>query len=304
MALSTFAQGLFDHAKNSLPKWLTSGKRTASEWLYGFGEMFEPVYDLAAEWLSGTFITTAEGRWLDQHGKDRDTTRRLNETDEVFRERLRQIEDAVTDPALQFGINAIIGASVTLPFDSYIVISDEINITERQIDVVAGTYTAREILNLLRANLYDGWTVSIHNARTTFRVRHPETFEDLTFRVIWGNEEFRSAMGFDSNAIGSTSANWDTLIDGFYRGYKLSGFCAITHLRRDRAHMHIPGECNSFMSTGYRMTYVGRPAGYIALLPENASDGTPITEATANAVLEYLRQYGPAGYSAKVEFTP
>ena len=55
----------------------------------------------------------------------------------------------------------------------------------------------------------------------------------------------------------------------------------------------------AFLSRGYRMTNATRPMTYIALLPEPLA-----TQAKADAVAEYLRQYGPAGYKAQVEFYP
>lgn len=57
----------------------------------------------------------------------------------------------------------------------------------------------------------------------------------------------------------------------------------------------LPKKSTSFMSRGYRMTFAQQPMGYIVILPF----GT--TAAMGEAVEEYLRQYGPAGYYFKIE---
>lgn len=69
-------------------------------------------------------------------------------------------------------------------------------------------------------------------------------------------------------------------------------------LRRDRAFCQLPAAVNaneSFLSRGYRMTSAQIPMSYLVILPY----GT--TAAMGEAVEEYLRQYGPAGYDYIVE---
>ncbi len=186
MSLSSEAQALFDHAKNALPRWLTGSANAALEWLYGFTEEFAEIRAQGQDWLDITLIENASGIELDQHAKDRGTTRRENETDPALRIRLRAISDAATEPALIAGV--------------------------------------------------------------------------------------------------------DSILDGL--GLGASGIVA---LRRDGAHFQLPGDSTAFLSRGYRIGHVGRPMAYIVILPY----GT--TEATANAVSEYLRQYGPAGFIYYVE---
>lgn len=184
MPLSSEAQALFDHAKQSLPRWLTGAASAALEWMYGFTEIMDEVRVQGQDWLDITLLENAVGVELDQHAADRGTSRRVGETDAVLRERLRQITDALTEPALKAGVDAIL----------------------------AGL-----------------------------------------------------------------------------------GTCAIVCLRRDRGHFHTNGTCTAFFNRGYRMGNEGRPMAYIIILPFGS------TEATANAVSEYLRQTGPAGYIYYVE---
>ena len=51
--------------------------RSVGEWLDGFEQPFDEL-----------FLTTATGGWLDAHGKDYGVTRRLDEDDESYRERI------------------------------------------------------------------------------------------------------------------------------------------------------------------------------------------------------------------------
>lgn len=189
MPLSTEQQSLFDHAKSALPRLLFGAIASAREWLYAYAVLFDAVRSQGAAWLDQTFIATATGRFLEQHAKDRGTSRRASESDATLRSRLYQVEDALTDPAIKIGVNAILAAAG-----------------------VAGT-------------------------------------------------------------------------------------CAIVDLRRDKAFLSPvpPTTTRAFLSRGYRMSYANRPMGYVVILPY----GT--TAQTANAVSEYLRQFGPAGYYAIVE---
>ncbi len=111
MSLSSEAQALFDHAKNAIPRFITDGKNSALEWLYAFVAIFDPVRSQGQDYLDLTYLDGATGRSLDQHARDRGTARRLGETDDTLRERLRAIEDMVTEPALKAGVNAILEAA-------------------------------------------------------------------------------------------------------------------------------------------------------------------------------------------------
>lgn len=407
MALTTQAQALFDQARNSIPRWLTSGRNAALEWLYGFAEIFEPIVTLAEDYLSGTYIDTASGRWLDQHARDRDTTRRVDETDATLRERLRSLEDMITDPALQMGINTILGAQInTLASANTILFNDPYN-GDSTLVIPAGTYSHAEIIRAVQAGLPEGWSLRYSNGISTLDFVEPETTTPLLrsdFTVTWTSAGNVQAI-LELPTMGTPP--WNFADDGPYRTViadRQTEVCAITHLRRDRGHMRAnlnttraeldledltgdgnlaglvveaidtgdPGEAitlamvsesslymtqlgkaitiyfnpatttvadlealidtshiirvrtsvggatlvtggvetpqnlvtatqgpTAFLSRGYRMSNATRPMTYVVLLPEPLA-----TQAAADAVAEYLRQYGPAGYSAQVEFYP
>lgn len=110
-SLSTEAQSLFDHAKNAVPRWLTRGPKAALEWLYAFATIWDTVRQMGQTWLDVTYILKSFGANLDQHAKDRGTQRQSGEGDLALQQRLIQITDAVTEPALQASINALLAAN-------------------------------------------------------------------------------------------------------------------------------------------------------------------------------------------------
>jgi hypothetical protein len=237
MTLSTEAQALFDHARNSIPRWVTTGKTAALEWLYGFGEIFEAIHDLATEYLEGIFLSTAAGRWLDQHARDRDTTRRDGESDDVLRERLRQVEDAITDPALQAGINAILGVSITTGGGT-ITFLDAANADQKVLTLAAGTYTLADLTSRIRNALPAGWTFQFINGKARFNATDAETGDNTPFDVT-----FTGTLGSDFNL--STTTNWDVEEYGYYESDSFITYvCGITHLRREGAYMHSAGTLN------------------------------------------------------------
>lgn len=111
MTLSAEAQALFDHARNALPRWLTRGKTAALEWLHAFTQIFDQARSQGRDWLDVTYLEFASGAELDQHAADRGTSRRAGEDDPTLRARLRNITDAVTEPAIKSAINALLAAN-------------------------------------------------------------------------------------------------------------------------------------------------------------------------------------------------
>ncbi len=289
MTLSTEAQALFDHARNSLPRWLTGAPSTVLEWLYGFTEIFDEVRSTGQGWIDLTYILNATGAELDQHAADRGTSRRSGESDDSLRYRIRQIDDAVTEPALQIGVDAIlaaIGTDVTLNVAAYTTtgwntrfyadhLDERISIDSTLTLVNNGTNPLTAVIDDDTGNVIVSYTAGV------------STYLELETTVLFN---FGGALGIAQAA--SSPANTLAAGDAQVYPYSLSGIVA---LRRDRAHMHTIGTSTSFLSRGYRMTGIGRPMAYIFILPY----GT--TEATANAVSEYLRQNGPAGYLYYVE---
>lgn len=115
-ALTPQEQLLFDAAKKALPRFLFEEDPSVQEILAAFAKVFALAWDQVALYIDGTRIGTADPTQLDQHAADRGTRRRLNETDESLRARLRFLEDQVTPGAVTAAATRIMeGALVTIP---------------------------------------------------------------------------------------------------------------------------------------------------------------------------------------------
>jgi len=112
--LSAQEQALFDWAKDALPDWYADDAR-ANEFLAAAAKVLSLSQDQLNDWLvRQTRILDADGPtgttpdWLNQHARDRGTSRRLDETSDSLRFRLRNIPDAVTRPALLAAITQVL----------------------------------------------------------------------------------------------------------------------------------------------------------------------------------------------------
>lgn len=106
-ALSPREQQLFNVAKAALPAWYFQDDDQA-ELVAAFARQFGKAWDQVDLWCDQMFITRAFGIFLDQHAKDKGTRRQNGESDQALALRLRTIEDAVTLPALQAKVDAIL----------------------------------------------------------------------------------------------------------------------------------------------------------------------------------------------------
>lgn len=289
MPLSAEEQALYDHGQAAVPKWFFSSTTATFEWLLAFTKSFDRVRQYINSMLDATYLETAAGIQLDQHAKDRGTSRRLNETDAALRSRLKTPEDALTELALMSRIHAIVNASgvsnIVVAATSTFTIDDGEN-DPKVISVAAATYTVPDLVTLIQNQLPSKWSFRIINGYSRF------WYPTSAFSVTWSGTTFRNQLGYTGDAVSSVT---------YYDSpNKVTGpQAAMVSLRRDRAHCHVDGvgagSCTGFLSRGYRATNANRPSGYVAILPYGTS------AATRTAVLEYLRLYGPAGYGYYVE---
>lgn len=289
MSLSSEAQALFDHARQSLPRWLTGAANAALEWLYGFTEVFDEIRVQGQDWIDITYLENATGAELDQHAKDRGTTRRAGESDGALRERIRQITDAVTEPALLVGIDAILDTNGV-----YALMNVKTHVT-------TGWTTVFSAYDSIGAGGYQtALTLRMVNDGTnppTLEASGPDTIihyqAGVTTRSAIETLVTSSSGLFYVSTASASGASVLQAGDAF--GPKNFVLGAIVALRRDRGHYHTNGSCRAFLNRGYRMTTEGRPMAYIVILPFG------IVAAVATSVAEYLRQYGPGGYQYYVE---
>lgn len=290
MPLSSEAQALFDHAKQSLPRWLTGGSSSALEWMYSFTEIFDDVRVQGQDWLDITLLDISTGVELDQHALDRGTSRRASETDAALRERLRQITDALTEPALFDGVDAILdGAGSLAQFRVQAYTSSGWNsVFEANDTIVAGGWQTGIYLSVVNNGTNPPTATSVASADNT-RL-------DVTINYSAGVTTRAALEALVGPTIGSfrlataSSSGASVLVAGDAFSNKRFYLSGLVSLRRDRGHFHTDGTCRAFFNRGYRMCNVDRPMGYIFILPF----GT--TAATANAVSEYLRKNGAGGF--------
>jgi len=128
MALTHDEQELYDFGRNALPKWL----KRDDEFLTAAAKMMGSPRAIVDYLFEQTLITHATGPgagtpdWLNQHARDRGTSRQAGETDPALQQRLRLIPDALTRQALLDAVNGILAgvgivgnaALVELPRDA------------------------------------------------------------------------------------------------------------------------------------------------------------------------------------------
>jgi hypothetical protein len=295
MSISSEAQALFDHARQSLPRWLTGATNSAREWLYGFTAVFDEIRVQGQDWIDITYLENAVGPELDQHARDRGTTRRAGESDGTLRERLRQISDAVTEPALLSGVDAILdGAGHLAIFETSTWVTTGWQSIYRVYDTIAsGGYQTSVKFSTISDATHPPTLVETINPDTNIVTMTIHYSAGVTTRLdidqlIVNNSSLAYCVQLDPSGATTLSAGDAITEKNFY-------LSSIVSLRRDRGHCHANGSCRAFMNRGYRMTNVARPMSYIVILPY------PTNQATANAIAEYLRQYGPGGYQYYVE---
>jgi len=290
-ALSADEQAMIDHSRNSLPRWLTSGVSSTLEWLHQYKTIFDTTLQQAKGWIYSTYLSYASGAALNQHAIDRGTTRQNAESDSALRERLRNISDALTEPALLFGVDSILDSTGILAqfrVQQYVTTGWN-TVFQAKHTSSNGGFQTKLTLSLvsdgtnpptLVENSITGSTIIHFSAGVTTRVAVENLVNSSSsFFIVETNSSSPSTVLTSSNAF--TAHN-------FY-------LSRIVGLRRDRGHMHSNTHCHAFASRGYRMTGLARPSSYIFILPF----GT--TAATGSSVGEYLRKNGPGGYNYMIE---
>jgi hypothetical protein len=95
---------------NAVPAYFRSTERERED-LHAIAAEMTFIDAAMSSWHRMTFIETAEGVWLDQHGRDRGVSRQAGESDVSYRTRLRTIDDAVTPASILAIANAVLAAN-------------------------------------------------------------------------------------------------------------------------------------------------------------------------------------------------
>ena len=270
MPYTTSEQEIYDHLKTSLPRFLFQ-KVTATEEIWGaYVKIFDAVKTQITEWSQYAQILLATGIWLDQHARDRGTSRQGSETDAALRARLRTLEDSVSLPALLAEITAILTTSGDDPNDMGIV---ELRLKRAFMqERTSPTGTGDSFAKV-------GTTVTLTDSGYTFR-----GYEVGRTILIAGATSGANNGSFTITAVNDNTLSW---VNGSGVAEAYTGTWTIdnpTNTRKD-----------AYMSRGYRMTISGRASGMEVIVPY------PATEATADSVSEAVRKKKAGGFRHLVE---
>lgn len=140
MAFTADEQELYDFGVGAVPKFLFAEER-AEEVVGAYVKMFDAARSAIATLFSQTYILNATGSgpaYLDQHAKDRGTSRQGTETDAELRARIRNVPDLVTMGILIDAANAIVVAAGVDDVPVEFVADSNLNITDNDITKNAG----------------------------------------------------------------------------------------------------------------------------------------------------------------------
>lgn len=101
MATAKTKDQWYEILKGWVPSWFFEAETNNKAHFYALASLLSTIEQDALDHISETQILQAEGRFLDQHGDDRNKIRRDGELDPPFAERIRLIFNKSNKPALQ-----------------------------------------------------------------------------------------------------------------------------------------------------------------------------------------------------------
>lgn len=295
MSLTADEQELFDLAKKTLPAWYADDQR-ANEYLGALAKMFGSVRAITTHWLKTVvYITLAtvdlssNPDWLDQHARDRGTSRQAGESDDALIARLRNIEDLVTRPALLAAVQAMM--------------------------TDAGVAGAPSMVELPRDKAFLGASESFGGAGNFVLVKQDSTHMLMTpaalpaaqfarppfWRAPRRDPTHRLTLAGCTNAANDGSFEIIGLVGDAARFVNASGVAETAPGGASWLVEHLDPEGN--VRDGFARAYLGRgyrashnpPPSMVVILPYPTSAGF------AASVLEMLRQKAAAGRKIAVE---
>lgn len=286
MALTSEEQKLYDFAKGALPAWV----KRQDEFLTAAAKMFGSVRTMTDYLFGQALITTATGPgagtpdWLNQHARDRGTSRQAGEGDLPLQQRLRVVPDALTRQALLDAANAILAAAGVVGTAALLELPRD--------GAWAGTYQAMTGV---------GGTIAQIGTTSKFQpVTLPWAVPPYTAPSVAPGQTWQLTLSSAANA-GNNGTRVITGLDGNQAVYtNAAGVGGVdagivwTAKRRDVVGNVTDGFARAFAGRGYRAT-TQRPFKILMILPFGTSAGT------AASVLASLRGKKAAGFGVIVE---
>lgn len=291
MPLNAEEQEIFDFAVESLPRWFTRDTR-AREDLIAAAKLFGAVRAMVSYWFGQTLIGEAQGPisglpdWLGQHAVDRGTRRQIGESDATLKQRLRNVPDAITRPALLAAAQAIVDAEG--------IVGDVVMVELPRDGAHYGTY---ESISGLGAHVVpSGTTIRLTPYELPwpmppFRsssVPPPRSYEiEVSFAADAPNlVAWTPITGLDGDAV---------IFENPTGGYFVDDPDLVWSVRKvNRRGFPMDGRARAYYGRGYRASRAA-PGTIVMILPFGATAGTE------TSVREMLRQKKAAGIAARVE---
>lgn len=263
MAFTASEQELYDFAKATIPGWVFQKPR-AEEIFEAFVKMFDRVRTNLGEGRARSLILQSIGIWLDLHAADRGTQRQDGESNEALQARIRNVEEAVTRPAILSAAQAIVDAEG---------ISGTVRGLELKRDkAFFGTFTARtgtggtfvdtgvdDIMEFTPSTLYP-LPIEIF-ARSGAQGNPRITFATSTSA---GNDGTFEVIGLNGNAVRYVNAAGVGEIDAV---------TAWSVTKHDVEGNSREGRRRAYFGRGYRMSG-NLPLSFIIIIPFGCTAGT------------------------------
>lgn len=294
MSLTTEEQELFDLARSCLPAWYADDQR-ANEYLGALAKMFGSVRAITQHWLKTVvYITLASvdlsgnPDWLDQHARDRGTSRQNGESDDALISRLRNVDDLVTRPALLTAVQAMMTAAGVAGAPSMVEFPRDKAYLGKSLSFGgAGGYTLTKSGTTMR--MTPAALPAAQFARPPFwRVPRRDSGYRLT---LAGNTSGANDGAFLITGLHGAAAEF-TNASGVAETAPGGASWLVNHLDPE-GHVR-DGFDRAYASRGYRASH-NPPSGFVVMLPY------PTDAAFAASVLEMLRQKAAAGFRIAVE---
>lgn len=280
-------EDFYRFGRDALPQWV----KTRDEFLLASAQVFATVKTDVIDYLfRQALITTADGAtsttpdWLQQHARDRGTSRQAGESNAALAQRLRTIPDALTRKALLDAANAALAtagiagsaALLELPRDAAFTGSFT------ALTGTGGTFAQAGTVTRFTPTVLP-WPAPPFQAATVTPVRTWQLV--ISGAASAGNNGTRTITGLDGNAAIVTNAGGVAGADPTVT-WKAQ--------RRDVAGNVTDGFHRTHAKRGWRASST-RPARLIMILPFGTDAGT------ANSIAEALRLKKAAGVAVTVE---
>ncbi len=290
MAFTASEQEIYDFAKNSLPRLFFADPR-AEEELNSAVKVFDAIRTQVAAYFTQSLILTSTDvppDFLDQHARDRGTGRQASETNAALRDRLRNIEDAVTRPILIANANSILAAEA---------LSEIAAMVEVRMD--RAFFGTNDVDTASNGGEFFGTAPDMEFLPTTDPQIYSERVANASVigpRIVDSHIVFSgSATAGNNGDFTITGLNGDRIQYQNGTGVAEADATAVwTFQKHDTSDNKLDGFAKSYFGRGFRMGL--DRAAIIVIIPFGSTAGTQA------AVLEVLRQKSGAGVATTVEF--